>query len=54
MGIQGRETFLAAGGEHFHLIPCLNDEPGWVDALNEMLERRLTPQTETASRETSL
>ncbi len=54
MGIQGRETFLEAGGEHFHLIPCLNDEQGWVDALDEILESLLAPQTETASLETSL
>ena len=33
MGIQGRETFLAAGGETFDLVPCLNDDPGWIDLL---------------------
>ncbi len=54
MGIQGRETFLEAGGEHFHLIPCLNDDVVWVDALSDMLEGVLAPQTETASLETSV
>ena len=33
MGIQGRETFLRAGGESLTLIPCLNVEPDWVEAL---------------------
>jgi len=33
MGIQGRETFLAAGGESFSLLPCLNDDSAWVNLL---------------------
>ncbi|HEX7035914.1 MAG TPA: ferrochelatase [Pseudomonadales bacterium] len=33
IGITGRETFLAAGGESFTLVPCLNDRPDWVAAL---------------------
>ncbi len=37
MGMQGRETFLAAGGESFHLIPCLNTAPQWVDALTALV-----------------
>ncbi len=49
IGIQGRETFLEAGGEAFHLIPCLNDDAVWVDALSQLL----TPYMETASLETS-
>jgi ferrochelatase len=36
IGIRGRETFLAAGGEHLELIPCLNDHPLWIDALKQM------------------
>lgn len=34
IAMQGRETFLAAGGESFRLIPCLNDTPGWVEVLS--------------------
>ena len=30
---QGRETFLAAGGESFQQIPCLNDHPAFIDFL---------------------
>ena len=33
MGMQGEETFLAAGGESFTLIPCVNDDDLWVEGL---------------------
>ncbi|MEE4362212.1 MAG: ferrochelatase [Pseudomonadales bacterium] len=33
IGIEGRESFLEAGGERYKLIPCLNARPGWVDLL---------------------
>jgi len=39
IGMQGREAFLAAGGESFTRIPCLNDDPAWVEALARFLER---------------
>lgn len=31
--VQGRETFLTAGGESFEQIPCLNDQPAYIDFL---------------------
>lgn len=34
--VRGAEEFKAAGGESFHAIPCLNDQPVWID----FLERR--------------
>jgi ferrochelatase len=33
IGMRGRETFLAAGGTELKLIPCLNEHPLWIDAL---------------------
>lgn len=33
IGIRGRAAFLAAGGQRFTLIPCLNDRADWVTAL---------------------
>lgn len=33
MGEEGKEIFEEHGGESFHLIPCLNTNPDWVDAL---------------------
>ena len=38
IGVRGKETFMKAGGEEFTLIPCLNDQRFWVEALAEMLE----------------
>ena len=37
MGLRGRETFLAAGGKEFHLIPCLNDHPLWLAFLERLV-----------------
>ena len=33
LGLRGRDTFMAAGGREFHLIPCLNESPEWIAAL---------------------
>jgi protoporphyrin/coproporphyrin ferrochelatase len=41
IGIRGRETFLAAGGEGFEQIPCLNEHPLWITALEKMARRFL-------------
>jgi ferrochelatase len=35
IGIRGRETFMEAGGEEFTLVPCLNENPLWLDAVTE-------------------
>jgi protoporphyrin/coproporphyrin ferrochelatase len=34
---EGREIFLHAGGEEFTVIPCLNVQPLWVQALNKWI-----------------
>ncbi|MBM3839382.1 MAG: ferrochelatase [Verrucomicrobia bacterium] len=39
IGMRGRELFWEAGGEEFALIPCLNDHPVWLDALQRMVDR---------------
>jgi ferrochelatase len=41
IGLRGRETFLAAGGEEFAQIPCLNEHPLWISALEKMVRRFL-------------
>lgn len=33
IAMQGKEDFLAAGGEQFQFIPCMNVHPTWVKAL---------------------
>lgn len=39
IGMRGRETFLAAGGQEFSLIPCLNEHPLWIEALEKMVSQ---------------
>ncbi len=39
LGIRGRESFMAAGGREYTLIPCLNDHPLWIEALRVYVER---------------
>ncbi|SDS43536.1 ferrochelatase [Opitutus sp. GAS368] len=33
IAVEGRATFLAAGGESFQLIPCLNDQSPYIEFL---------------------
>ena len=33
IAIRGKEIFMAAGGESYEMIPCLNDSPLWVNAV---------------------
>ncbi len=33
IGMEVRDAFLAAGGQAYRYIPCLNDEPEWIGAL---------------------
>lgn len=35
--MRGEETFKANGGESLKLIPCLNAEPHWVEALQKII-----------------
>jgi ferrochelatase len=39
IGLRGRDSFLAAGGKDFALIPCLNEHPLWLAALERMVRR---------------
>jgi ferrochelatase len=39
IGLRGRDSFLAAGGKEFALIPCLNEHPLWLTALEGMVRR---------------
>jgi ferrochelatase len=33
IGIVARRAFLAAGGQQFYLVSCLNESPEWIAAL---------------------
>lgn len=37
IGMRGRETFLAAGGQQYTLIPCLNEHPRWLAILEQRI-----------------
>lgn len=37
IGIRGKETFLSSGGKEFVQIPCLNESPRWLLALERMV-----------------
>ena len=39
IGDRGREQFCAAGGEELVLVPCLNDQTQWAQALSTLCER---------------
>ncbi|HZL13558.1 MAG TPA: ferrochelatase [Verrucomicrobiae bacterium] len=41
INLRGRETFLAAGGKEFAQIPCMNEHPLWILALEKMARRFL-------------
>lgn len=41
IAIGGKDTFLAAGGERFAYIPCLNDSPAGMDMIEAMVRREL-------------
>jgi ferrochelatase len=54
ISMEGREAFLHAGGKTFNYIPCMNDEPMWIDALAAISEQHMqgwptTLQTTQAS-----
>lgn len=49
IAIRGKETFLEAGGKSFAMIPCLNTNPLWVNAIEEMIrnQQEKIPEIET-------
>lgn len=38
---EARAAFIAAGGQRFGYVPCLNIEPEWIDALSALALRQL-------------
>ena len=41
IAMEGRQTFLAAGGQDFRYIPCLNDDPAWINGLCSIARKHL-------------
>ena len=44
LGIEGREEFIAAGGEELVLIPCLNAQEHWAEALTDICKNSAIKQ----------
>lgn len=40
IGMRGRQTFMEAGGKEFTFVPCLNEHPLWLRALERMVTNR--------------
>ena len=49
IGMRGKETFLKAGGREFACIPCLNEHPRWLDALESMVDVFTQPAARSVS-----
>ena len=41
IGREGAEQFAHGGGQQFHLVPCLNDHPAWLDAMATIARQEL-------------
>jgi ferrochelatase len=41
IALENRAAFLNAGGGVFRYIPCLNDDPAWIAALADLVQRHL-------------
>jgi ferrochelatase len=41
INMEARTAFLMAGGQTFHYIPCLNDDPQWIGALGGIAQQHL-------------
>jgi ferrochelatase len=43
IAIEGRDTFIAAGGGEFRALPCLNESPRWIAALADIATSPSSP-----------
>lgn len=41
IAMQGKESFLEAGGKEFGMIPCMNEHPRWIEALGNLVRAGL-------------
>ena len=41
IAIQGKDSFIDAGGENFDLIPCLNDNEDHINLLKDLVDAYL-------------
>lgn len=41
IGMEGKHDFMAAGGQEFHYVACLNESPRWIAALADIAEQHM-------------
>lgn len=39
LAMEGRDSFLEAGGEQYSVVPCLNDSEGAIDVIEDVVSR---------------
>ncbi|MCL4145264.1 UNVERIFIED_CONTAM: hypothetical protein GTU68_042920, partial [Idotea baltica] len=49
IGNEAREDFIERGGESLELIPCLNDHPVWIEAMEEIIRDEIYSWVKTAN-----
>jgi len=62
IAIEAKDTFIKAGGQEFHYIPCLNERDDWIEALSNIATTHLqgwinpppTAEEQEASRKRAL
>ncbi|WP_343344113.1 ferrochelatase [Sphingomicrobium sp. XHP0239] len=52
LGIRGKEDFMAAGGERFARLDCLNDRKVGMDMIEALIRRELSGWAQLSGRET--
>ncbi len=51
IAMEGKASFLGAGGKEFHYIPCLNERDDWIRALSHIAAENLQGWIETENKE---
>ena len=49
IGIRGRKLFREAGGEELVLVPCLNEHPAWIAALEQLVNENFGTEEPVAN-----
>ncbi len=42
IAMENKAAFLKAGGQEFHFIPCLNENPDWIESLEKLVLKQLS------------
>lgn len=45
LAMEGRDSFLEAGGEAYSVVPCLNDSDGAIDVIEDVVRREIAGWT---------